>query len=352
MFKNSVVICYSTPNYETLTRVFKNSLHNIGVKNDRVLHKFDIPDNNLMKNTGFRTNLFLHCIINKIKFIVDKLKENREKYEYYICSDCDIWFLPNRKHLWDELENFIQNSDYDIYFMREFNRDIINGGFYIIKSRNIQLMIDFMENIYNVLVNTPKDQLPYYFEQDIINNNLYKIKSTFIPNEYVIWGDTIYDCNKSLFHHAVCCNDTDDKITQIKKIKEIFNLPFIDTEIPRDFDINVYRILNNLHNLDDDAIINDWINYGKVEGKQYKVQDIEFDYLAYKFLNGFNDWTDSELMWHWLNHGRYEGRCCTLPFDFDYNAYRNLNGFNNWTDSEVKWHWLNHGRNENRLYKY
>lgn len=61
-----------------------------------------------------------------------------------------------------------------------------------------------------------------YGDQSIINNLKNKINYGFIPNYYVVFGTSIYDSNKSLFHHAVCCRDVDDKIIQINKIKERF----------------------------------------------------------------------------------------------------------------------------------
>jgi hypothetical protein len=58
-----------------------------------------------------------------------------------------------------------------------------------------------------------------YGDQSIINNLEHKINYGFIPNDYVIFGMTIYNINKSLFHHDVCCRDVDDKILQINNIK-------------------------------------------------------------------------------------------------------------------------------------
>lgn len=37
-----------------------------------------------------------------------------------------------------------------------------------------------------------------------------------------ILGTNIFNKNKSLLHHAVCCRDVDDKIIQIDKIKSEF----------------------------------------------------------------------------------------------------------------------------------
>jgi len=60
----------------------------------------------------------------------------------------------------------------------------------------------------------------YLGDQSIINNLKHKINYGYIPNDYVIFRTCIYNSNKSLFHHAICCKDVDDKIIQINKIKK------------------------------------------------------------------------------------------------------------------------------------
>ena len=61
-------------------------------------------------------------------------------------------------------------------------------------------------------------------DQSIINNLKDKINYDFVPNDYVVYGTNIYNINKSLFHHAICCIDVDDKILQINKIKSAFEM--------------------------------------------------------------------------------------------------------------------------------
>lgn len=60
-------------------------------------------------------------------------------------------------------------------------------------------------------------------DQSIINKLKSKINYGFIPNDYVVFGTKIFNRNKSLFHHAVCCKDVDDKIIQINLIKLAFH---------------------------------------------------------------------------------------------------------------------------------
>lgn len=216
---NSAILCYSTSNYQKLTDLFMKSLINVGFNKDNIIHKYEIiDDNELLKNAFFMSKLFKLCIINKISHIVETLKE--KKFKYYICIDCDIRFLKNRKKQFNDLIEFIDNTSNDIYFMRENISNDINGGFYVIKNnKNINDIINFFEFILSNLdvndVNLP------FFEQSLINKYKHRLNYSFIPNKYAIFGEDIYDINNSLFHHFTCCNEVEEKIIQYKKIKDI-----------------------------------------------------------------------------------------------------------------------------------
>jgi hypothetical protein len=166
------------------------------------------------------SKLFKLCIINKISHIVKTLKE--KKFKYYICIDCDIRFLKNRKKQFNDLIEFIDNTSNDIYFMRENISNDINGGFYVIKNnKNINYIINFFEFILsNLDVN---DVTLQFFEQSLINKYKHRLNYNLIPNKYVIFGENIYDINNSVFHHFLCCNNVDEKIIQCKNIKKIFD---------------------------------------------------------------------------------------------------------------------------------
>ena len=63
----------------------------------------------------------------------------------------------------------------------------------------------------------PRHEIPYG-DQTVINHIKHQINYGYIPNEYVVFGTTIYNKEKALFHHAVMTNDVTDKIEQINLI--------------------------------------------------------------------------------------------------------------------------------------
>ena len=171
----SIIICYSLPNYDKLTDIFIKSLLSLGV------NKLNI---NIIKNNNF--------------WDVLETYKNNNKYEYFIYSECDIYFLQNNKDEWNNLEKYINNNNHDIYFMEDKRN--INKRFFIIKNnKNISSIISFFKN----------------------NKN--DINYGTIPKQYIINGIKIFNENKSLIQYTYGNNIT-DKLEQIKYIMEHFNL--------------------------------------------------------------------------------------------------------------------------------
>lgn len=220
MIEKSLIICYSTPNYETLANICLTSLYKIGVQKQNIIHKMDTPPIDLMRTTGFMTDLFYYCICHKVEHLIETLRTYSNEYEYYISLDMDIWFIEKHAHLWVDLERYIaQHPAVDVFFMRENGTANANGGFFIIKNDHIMDVIAWLQHIHDELLRRPRSDLPM-LEQQLINETKHSICHGFIPDDYVIWGNCIHNPGRALFHHAVCCYDTGDKLSQIDRIKE------------------------------------------------------------------------------------------------------------------------------------
>jgi len=221
MLDKSLFICYSTPNYSKLTNICLNSLYDINVNNiNHITDDISI----LFENTGFQTDLWYYCVRNKINHLINVLKnyDCLNNIKYFIFTDCDVIYIKKNINEWCNLENYIQNENKDIHFMRECSSDDVNSGFFIIKNNdNITNIINFFIEVLQTIDTTEKVQMPLG-DQSIINNLKNTINYGFIPNDYVVFGTNIFNINKSLFHHAVCCRDVDDKIKQINEIKMAF----------------------------------------------------------------------------------------------------------------------------------
>jgi hypothetical protein len=222
MLENSLIISYSTPNYSKLTEVFLNSLKNLG--NIDINHLIDNPPENLLKVEGFQTDLWYYCVFNKIKHLINVLKNHlmHPNKKYFIFCDCDIWFIRNNFNEWKNLEKNIIDENNDIFFMREQVSDDINSGFFIIKNNNrIENVINFFVNVLNVINNSDRQDMPFG-DQTIINNLKTQLNYGFISNDYVIYGPYIFNKSRSLFHHAVFCSNIEEKLIQINNVKVVF----------------------------------------------------------------------------------------------------------------------------------
>jgi hypothetical protein len=186
----------------------------------------DTPhESKLLKTTGFQTDLWYYCVRNKINHLINILNtcDSLIDTQYFIFTDCDIVYIKKNMDEWSNLEKFIINKNNDIFFMRENTSNDVNSGFFIIKNNdNIKNIINFFIEVIEKFDKTNKKNMPFG-DQSIINNLKNKLNYGFIPNDYVIFGETIYNKKKSLFHHAVCCKNVNDKILQINKIKKKFN---------------------------------------------------------------------------------------------------------------------------------
>jgi len=214
LLNESMIISYSTSNYEPLTSPYLESLKNIGVKDNNIKHKTEKLDDTIFKNESFQTNKIQHLIT-----VLENYKLADSKY--FIFSDCDIYFIDKNKEKWLELKKFIDENQNDIFFMSDINQTV-NAGFYIIKNNiNIKYIISFFKNVLFILSSRDKKTMELG-DKTIINEMLYAINYDHIPLEFIISGTIIYNNNKSLIHHAVCCKTKDEKITQINLIKSMF----------------------------------------------------------------------------------------------------------------------------------
>lgn len=218
MIDKSLFICYSTPNYSELTEIFLKSLESIGAKH--ISHKLDNPPK--FEGTGFRTDLWYYCVRNKINHLIDTLTNHMgsKEYDYFIFTDCDIVYIAHNKSEWANLESYVLSQPTNICFMRENTREReVNTGFFIMKNNEgIREILDFFAEVLHIMDTSKKNDMPFG-DQSIINNIKHKIAHSYMPVEYVVFGTVIYNKDKCLMHHAVCCNDVDEKIAQVNTIK-------------------------------------------------------------------------------------------------------------------------------------
>ncbi len=217
--KKILWISFCTHNYKILTDRCNYSLNKMLLFNDEYTHVIRQKGCSLKKgeNTGFQSDSWYFCIYEKLKYASSSVYDSSD-FDYIIVHDHDIQFF---EHKWNELFEYIDNSRYSIFLMREGEEEEkMNGGFYIIKGHYYDEYVKFI----NILL--CKDLKRYELgDQTYFNLNLHKLDYDFIPDKYIIWAKNIHGKNKDdvLLHHAVMDSKLDDKLKQMIEIDKWVN---------------------------------------------------------------------------------------------------------------------------------
>jgi hypothetical protein len=225
MLDKSLIICYSTPNYSKMTNKFLEHIRGLQmIEDSQLIHKYDDIGNN--DKDGFRTEIWYTSVLNKMIHMLDIIKtRSNSEMKYFICTDCDVIFIKENKSYWIDLETSINTSEKDIFFMREgFSSSDVNSGFYIIKNNNkLTTIIEFFEKVILNFKQRSNSSMQLG-DQTIINELKSELNYGYIDNDYVIFGANIYNVNKALVHHAVCCTNVDQKLDQIRKVQSALSV--------------------------------------------------------------------------------------------------------------------------------
>ena len=221
MLTNVCIIAYTTPNYY-ISKYFEESVERIMNKEDIYLKKEKLPSDYFGEKDGLRSKIWYHCLRRKLEHLKDTLIKIKDKYDYYIFSDCDIQYFRNEKS-WTNLFTFIRYSSKNIFFLRENTWSDVNTGFYIIKNNYIDHFVKYLEQ--NVL---SKDIRQYPLgDQDLINRSKHYLCYEYIPLEFTIWATNYKESNKDTYilHHAVVTSNCKEKEKQMLMIQNLMRKP-------------------------------------------------------------------------------------------------------------------------------
>jgi hypothetical protein len=217
------VITIYTDNYKPLYEKWLNTLP-LGF--NPIVFNLKVDKND---EFGFRRKTWYKAIDFKLKCIYRILKQ-KSPNEIILFSDVDIFFIKKDKTLFNlAVEKFNEDPLLDIWISREGIKNDVNTGFYFLRNNN-KTSIFILNAIKSYHHGLPfADQT--YFNNNLNTFHLYNtkicrkqyLKWDFIPNKYTIWGTQIYDKNNSIFHHATCTFNLEQKIIQQEQILNFLN---------------------------------------------------------------------------------------------------------------------------------
>jgi hypothetical protein len=228
------------------------------------------------------------------------------------------------KNLWYgnyKIINYIQtmNNDDNIVIMN-MRFDIFNNS----NNLSYDEIINFIDNTKNN--NFHKN---YFIEKD----NLFGVDNIFIGN---------IDSMTYLLNNLYL--KLDDILEKFKFLDLRCQEHYVYYEncLGKNFDIFVYKVMNNLDYMNNNQLLDHWIHYGRYENKICTLPK-GFNYDYYRIANNILDWNDKQVITHWYNHGQYQNWMYKLPDNFNFNVYKIFNNVHDWTHADIIWHWYNHG---------
>lgn len=177
----------------------------------------EIPQDNF----GCLSQSWYDAIKLKIQHFNNVL-ETLPEGEIVICCDCDIFFVRSNDELKKYITDHINKHNLDFLFMREGKVEQVNGGFYAVK--NSSLVRKALSSAIQYC-----DKKTTFADQDFFNGVEFKtsgIKWDYIDYNLVAWAELIFNRRKTLFHHAVCTKNIEEKIKQQDKVARLLRFQF------------------------------------------------------------------------------------------------------------------------------
>ena len=349
-----------------LNKIVDNDLlvNNNIYKYNNYLQEVDIIS--FVRNPFFR---FISCYFNKHIIKGDKEYLEHENYLNYL----NIYKNDTLFNFADYLQNnnIIDEHSLCISKMNYFNK-YKNLNYKIVHIEDINLneylfhffskyhILEKLTIFYNVthtddlFININKEYKFYNYNDWI---NYLKIEKV-IPNYICILDDEFIKKLNIIYNDDLVLLNYKNKLLKNTNINNNIN-----ENLPDDFDVSIYKKINiDLQNYSDIDAITHYIQYGKYENRQYKINiDIRqiintFDSFIYKELNpDLQSLTDNESIIHYIQSGFNEGRLYkidNLPYDFNVCMYKEINpDLQSLSDIQAKAHYIQYGKNEGKLYK-
>lgn len=209
-------------NYGRLTDTYFQSLKEIGVQRHRIKHTHFYLNGE--KSVGFRSEAYRTCTEHKVMYAIASIEEalrSGDEYEFFIVSDCDVQFFPEREAEWRRLLGQVSASDKVCWFAKE-NADDVNTGVIILKADKAAEFVGFYRSVLNKMRKTDPSQM-LYMDQSIVNDMKGSLDYGVIPPESSILGNFYNPATSkiALFHHAIGTRFEQDKLDQLRHIRSM-----------------------------------------------------------------------------------------------------------------------------------
>ena len=297
---------------------FKNLIMNESNESNKkiIIDKYELTNK-------FTENIEMDVNIEKILFALENI--NYSEFNYITIINDNYLYYKNTISYF----NYVKDHDLDFYSMSDSSENKYHHQLYLftIKSKFINKFINYInKNKYDISVQ-------FNIHTIFKKSNVY-LKLAYLENNKncnIFYNDYLYE-------HFISNNVLPIiNINRLYLLKNNYEYTFnIFSTIPKSFDIEVYRLYNDLKDFSDDDLKKHFLNYGQYEYRTYnrfnnyvnyilpvfiREQLKKLDLLNYfdipdsfnlyyykKFNKDLSHLNENELILHWLNYGVYENR--------------------------------------------
>lgn len=218
-------ICWvssAAENYSTIKQIHSQSLAEIGVQHHNVKHtKFYLTGE---KSVGFRSDAYRKSTEMKVRYMISSIEQSLkddEGYEFFIVTDCDTQYFPDRNYHWRRLLETVKSSEKVCWFALE-NADDVNTGVIIVKAEKAAEFVGFYKLVLQKMESTDPSAM-LFMDQSVVNEIKSRIDYGLIPAKHCILGNnyTASLSKTALFHHAIGTRYEQDKLEQMRHVRAL-----------------------------------------------------------------------------------------------------------------------------------
>lgn len=287
------------------------------IKDDNLIYKYLLSNSTKDNTINNSINNTINNSINNNDLNMDKLNYilsdiHAQSYEYITVINDNYIYIDSLKDYFD----YVKNHNMDFYSYTDSTENFYHYQLYLITFKS-----SYTNKIINNLNNFTS----------IFKNKISYLKIGYLDNNYeqnIFYNDKLY---KYLIENNII------KVIYLNKLNHFIDNYKSDilTEIPNDFDIDIYKNHNDLKNFPYSVLTDHFLNNGQFEARNYKK---EHYILPHYIRNGLLKCNDLINLFD-------------IPNDFDLYGYKDKNkDLFNLNRDEILVHYIKFGRNEERNY--
>jgi len=313
-------------NFNNIIIIDTNNIYSQNLKNE-IINNLDnsIIIKKYELNNNFTENIEIDLNIEKILFALENI--NYYEFDYITIINDNYLYYKNITPYFD----YIKNHNLDFCSMTDSSEIKYHYQLYLFTIKS-----DFINEFINYINENKNDILIQFNIHTIFNKSNVYLKLAYLENNKnynIFYNDYLYEY---FINNNILPIISINKLYFLKNNYEyIFN---IFTTIPKSFDIEIYRLYDDLKDFSDDDLKKHFINYGQYEYRTYNKLNNYVNYILPVLIR--ENLKNLDLL-HFFD----------IPDSFNLYYYKNSNkDLSNLNEKELILHWLNYGINENRVY--